>query len=123
MIRTRQTENKLTSLEKFALGEAYYYAIEDNSKHITKTALKVLLLIEATVKVKSYPFRLKANPWESFWCYDTNLKGIRELVRLRYLERPTRETYKITDSGIELVKTFWYNHSRRFAKSVNDKLV
>ena len=62
MIRTRQTGNILTSLEKFAGGEAYYYAIEDSSTHITKTALKVLLLIEATAKVKSYPFRLEGYP-------------------------------------------------------------
>ncbi len=123
MIRTRQTRYILTSKDKIALGEAYYYTIEDSSTHITKTALKVLLLIEATAKVKSYPFRLKAIPWESFCCYDTMLTGVRELVRRGYLERPTRQTYKITDSGIELIKIFWYKHSRKFAKLINDKSV
>jgi predicted transcriptional regulator len=119
-MRPRQTTYLVTYKDKLAIGEAYYYAIEDNSTNMSKTALKCLLLIHIERGGEILPFRLAEIPYKTFWCNDTMLKGVRELVSKRYLDKTTRQTYKITDSGIELVKTFWNYHSRRFVKLVID---
>jgi len=121
-MRPRQTTYLVTYKDKLAIGEAYYHAIEDNSTTMSKTALKCLLLIHIARGKEVLPFRLADMPYKAFWCNDTMLKGVRELIGLGYLERATRQTYKLTNSGIGLVKVFWYNHSRRFGKLINDKL-
>jgi len=119
-MRPRQTTYLVTYKDKLAIGEAYYHSIEDNSTEMSKTALKCLLLIQIARDKEVLPFRLAEIPYKPFWCYDTMLKGVRELVRKRYLDKTTRQTYKITDSGIELVRIFWNYHSRRFAKLIID---
>lgn len=123
MIRTGKTRYLLTHRELQGIGEAYYYCIRDNSTQLTKTALKVLLLIDDAVKYRTIPFLLSAIPYKEFWCRHTMMNGLRELAKFGYIDRPGRYTYKLNDKGTEFVKLFWYNHSRRFAKLVSDKSV
>jgi len=122
-----QRQHKFTYLmpvlDKFSFGEAYYHTIKDNSTEISIRALKVILLLDATIKVKSYPFHLKNVPYIRFLCYDALIKGTKELISKGYLDRINRSTYKLNDKGAELVKLFWWRHSRLFANFVNEKSV
>ncbi len=57
-MRPRQTTYKVTYRDKFALGEAYYYAIEDNSTKVSKMALKCLLWVHIARGKEVLAFRL-----------------------------------------------------------------
>jgi predicted transcriptional regulator len=119
-MRPRKTTYKVTYSDKFALGEAYYRIIKDTASDMSKTALKCLLLIHIARGKEVLTFKLGDIPYKTFWSNDTMLDGVRELVKSGYLEKETRQTYKLNDKGTELTRLFWWRHSRKFAKLVND---
>lgn len=119
-MRPRQTTYLVTYNDKLAIGEAYYYCVRDNAADLTKSALKVLLLIDANVIAKSLPFFSRNIPYKNYFSYPTYIMDLNELSDKGYLDRVSLQKYQINHKGSELVKLFWWNHSRLFAKYVKD---
>ena len=113
---TRNKVQQLTEIEKINIGESYYYSFVDDNTGLSVTAIKVLLFTHATLKAKSYPFRLSLIPYKGHWSIYTQLNGVNELVKAGYLTRTSRQMYIFNDRGVSLVRSFWERHTRKFTK-------